>query len=515
MTTQQAARLARLYPRSWRVRYGDEFAALLEQQSLSVRTIGNVFLGALDAHARRSATTGWLLLDQRLVPWLWWILAGIGGWAGLLVIMYASFLRYGVSAGNAGVAELVSRLIIGGVLAGATVGAAQWLVIRRYLQASREWVVATTAGWCVGALLAEALLFPIVAGHVQIGWPGDTVLRGGEFGLVVGAVMGIAQWRVLRREVAHAGWWILASALGWSLGWLVGGLRSNEMLGGSDVGPAFHLGGVVAGVILAPALGGALYGIVTAPLLVALLRAREPLHATIQRRRPAAALTAVAALALLAVSAGPVVAQARRPIWQVQFITNWPASMALPVVTPQPTSTATPATHVSYSTNMNVQSTVAEAQPHLPFKVLVPATLPTGYRLLKVLAPRGVLSSPKLPPDMAWINLIYARAAPQRSAPSDSYPADALTIWESSADRRETVVLQAYPNTTDTLTIGGVPAIYFRAVPTMHAGSLAVIPDATQRQLFLSHDGTVVTIHGWQTAGIDQAALEAVAASLH
>jgi hypothetical protein len=71
MTPQQADRLARLYPRAWRRRYGDEFAALLEEQPWSVRTVGNVLLGALDAHARRSVATGWLLLEQRLVPSLW------------------------------------------------------------------------------------------------------------------------------------------------------------------------------------------------------------------------------------------------------------------------------------------------------------------------------------------------------------------------------------------------------------------------------------------------------------
>lgn len=515
MKEQQAARLTRLCPRSWRARYGEEFAALLEQQTLSLRIIGNVLLGALDAHAHRSAATGLLALEQRLAPWLWWILAGMFGWAGLLVVMYASFLRYGVVASNAGALAVIVHLVIGVVLAGATLGAVQWLLIRRYRPASLDWIIATTAGWCVGTLLAEALLFPIVAGHVQFGWPGDTLLRGGEFGLVVGAVVGFAQWRLLRREVAHAGWWILASAVGWSLGWLVGGLRSNEMFGGSDVGPAFHLGGVVAGVLLGPALGGALYGIVTAPLLAALLRAKEPLRATFQRRRPAA-LTAVAALALLAVSAGPAIAQARRPLWQVQFITNWPASAApLVFTTPQPAATASPSTRLSYSTNMNVQSTVAEAQPHLPFHVLVPATLPADYRLLRVIVPHEVLTSPRLPPERAWINLIYGKEAQQGSAAVDSYPAAALTIAESSADRQHTFLLPAYPGTTDTLRIGGMSAVYFHAVPTMKAGSLAVIPDTTQRQLTLSRAGTMVTIHGWHAAGIDRSALERLAASLH
>jgi len=213
MKEQQAARLTRLYPRSWRARYGEEFAALLEQQTLSLRIIGNVLLGALDAHAHRSAATGLLALEQRLAPWLWWILAGMFGWAGLLVVMYASFLRYGVVASNAGALAVIVHLVIGVVLAGATLGAVQWLLIRRYRPASLDWIIATTAGWCVGTLLAEALLFPIVAGHVQFGWPGDTLLRGGEFGLVVGAVSYAVRSRMpaggfspARLAGAWAGW---------------------------------------------------------------------------------------------------------------------------------------------------------------------------------------------------------------------------------------------------------------------------------------------------------------------
>lgn len=514
MKTEQAARLVRLYPHSWRARYGEEFAALLEQQSLSAGVIANILLGALDAHARRSAATGWLLLEQRLAPWLWWILAGMAGWAGLVLVMFAAVLRYGVSAGNTGTVELVARLVVGGVLAGAALGAAQWLLIRRYLQGSGDWIIATILGWLGGALLAAALLIPFAVAHVQLGWPGDTLLRGGEFGLVVGAVVGTAQWRVLRRQVGNAGWWVLASAAGWGVGWLVGGLRSNEMLGGSDVGPAFHLGGVVSGVLLAPALGGALYGLVTAPLLTGLLRAQEPLVATFRRRRPAAAFTLAAALALVAVSAGPAIAQAHRPLWQVQYITEWPASVAPLVMPSHPTSTVPRSVPVSYSTNFDILTTVAAAQPHLPFHVLVPTNLPTGCRLLKVLAPRAMLTSPRLPPDMAWINLIYATAALQGPAPVDAYPVDALTIWESSTDRQTTMVLDAYPGTTSALTIGGVPAVYFRAVPAMHSGTLAVVPDASRWQLVLGRGGTLVTITGRHTAGIDQAALEKVAASL-
>ncbi|GAC1319865.1 MAG: hypothetical protein NVS2B16_16860 [Chloroflexota bacterium] len=42
--------LVRLYPRAWRERYGDEFAAVLEDEALSPFDVVDLVLGALDAH---------------------------------------------------------------------------------------------------------------------------------------------------------------------------------------------------------------------------------------------------------------------------------------------------------------------------------------------------------------------------------------------------------------------------------------------------------------------------------
>lgn len=53
--------LLHLYPPTWRARYGDEFAALLEQYPFSFMTIINVLLGALDAHIAPQDTNGRIL----------------------------------------------------------------------------------------------------------------------------------------------------------------------------------------------------------------------------------------------------------------------------------------------------------------------------------------------------------------------------------------------------------------------------------------------------------------------
>lgn len=54
----RATRLLRLYPRAWRERYGEEFAALLGERPASPRDTFDIVLGALDAHLRPRTVLG-------------------------------------------------------------------------------------------------------------------------------------------------------------------------------------------------------------------------------------------------------------------------------------------------------------------------------------------------------------------------------------------------------------------------------------------------------------------------
>lgn len=63
MSLSPAARswLLHLYPETWRARYGEEFAALLEEYSLTPLSFCDVLLGALDAHIAPLDATGRIL----------------------------------------------------------------------------------------------------------------------------------------------------------------------------------------------------------------------------------------------------------------------------------------------------------------------------------------------------------------------------------------------------------------------------------------------------------------------
>ncbi len=87
MKSKQIHWALRLYPETWRARYADEFAALLEQQPLTLGALWDVLLGALDAHIAPQDTTGRVLnmLNQPrrtaitvFAAYIAFVLAGMG-----------------------------------------------------------------------------------------------------------------------------------------------------------------------------------------------------------------------------------------------------------------------------------------------------------------------------------------------------------------------------------------------------------------------------------------------------
>ena len=72
-----------------------------------------------------------------------------------------------------------------------------------------QWVAATVLGWLVGFVVCEALKRLLAS-----------VL--GTDGLVIGTAIGIAQWLVLRRQIAPTRWWVFASIIGFGVGKAVG-----------------------------------------------------------------------------------------------------------------------------------------------------------------------------------------------------------------------------------------------------------------------------------------------------
>jgi len=110
--------------------------------------------------------------------WLQWVLATTLGW-------------------------IVGWAVTGELAVGAVIGIAQWLVLRPQVHQAGWWILASTIGWAMGTAVVM-VVFP----------PEPGVLAGA----LLGAMIGLAQWFVLRRWVRQAGWWPITSMLGWTIG---------------------------------------------------------------------------------------------------------------------------------------------------------------------------------------------------------------------------------------------------------------------------------------------------------
>ena len=150
--------------------------------------------------------------------------------------------------------------LIGGAVAGAVLGAAQWLALRGRLSKTERWIPATAVGQAVG----------LAAGAALVGYRTglqDLAIQGAITGLGVG----ILQALVLRPHVATWFWWAIAMPPLWALGWIV------TTASGIAVDQHFTNFGA-SGAIVVTILSGL--------LLVQLLRAPRPIDAA---TRPAAA----------------------------------------------------------------------------------------------------------------------------------------------------------------------------------------------------------------------------------
>jgi hypothetical protein len=133
----------------------------------------------------------------RRLRWAWpvAILVGfpIGGYAASIVV---------------GKIDSVGAAVVGGLIAGAIIGAAQWLALRPLNPG--QWLVATSVGMAAG-LTAGAALVDYGISRV------DLALMGAVTGLAVGGLQAL----LLARRGSGALWWLVVNPPAWALAWFV------------------------------------------------------------------------------------------------------------------------------------------------------------------------------------------------------------------------------------------------------------------------------------------------------
>jgi hypothetical protein len=198
--------------------------------------------------------------------WGRWTLATMAGELGgfaVPTLAYALVWMVGVSDRAA-----YPLLLLAGAMEGAILGGAQWLVLRWWVPAIRwqAWIGATAAGatiaWGIG-------LLPSTIGGLDSIAPSILVSSAVVLGLVFVLSLGGAQWWVLRRHLAKAGWWIIVNAVAWPMGVAIPVVALSVIADevSASVRAVVALG---SGMMM-----GAVVGAVTGAALVWLLRSQE------------------------------------------------------------------------------------------------------------------------------------------------------------------------------------------------------------------------------------------------
>lgn len=197
-------------------------------------------------------------------------LVGLGGSAlvGVAIIQIA---------GETAVATLflaLAMILVGTFLEGMMVGWLQWRVLQRpFPTMSRvSWVRATAVGaaiaWTLGMLPSTMMSLTAETASAPPPEINDTMVYGlaAVMGLLLGPILAIPQWTVLRHHVQHAGWWIPANSLAWACGMVV------VFMGTSAIPPeGIHRGTAVI-LLMALAAAGAVVGAIHGLALVWFLR---------------------------------------------------------------------------------------------------------------------------------------------------------------------------------------------------------------------------------------------------
>lgn len=205
--------------------------------------------------------------------WRRWVLAnGVAEAIGLgATLVLDALILWALSTQQQLVLTALGILLITatGALEGSIVGLLQWRVLRRPFPrvARRAWVIATVAGamiaWFLGSLPSTLIDLGTQQSGAPVQEPSPWMMYAlaAGMGFVLGPVLGVPQWRVLRHHAKQAWVWIPANCAAWAAGMTIIFIAIDlaQVLGSTS--PWMLVPALVAGLFLAGAAVGAVHGV--------------------------------------------------------------------------------------------------------------------------------------------------------------------------------------------------------------------------------------------------------------
>ncbi|NJN55509.1 MAG: hypothetical protein HC804_12590 [Anaerolineae bacterium] len=216
-------------------------------------------------------------------PWhIWrqWVaansLAEVIGLGGSALIGALLFQWLGETAVSTLILAVV-MILCGTFMEGVLVGLLQWHVLQRpFPSMSRtSWVRATAVGaavaWTLGMIPSTVMNLTADTSSTPPTEPSNLVVYGlaAAMGLLLGPILALPQWTVLRHYVKSAGWWIPANSLAWAGGMII------VFMGTSLIPPEGITPGIALLLLVTLAVAGAVVGAVHGLALVWFLRSGE------------------------------------------------------------------------------------------------------------------------------------------------------------------------------------------------------------------------------------------------
>lgn len=235
---------------------------------------------------------------SRWALWRRWVAANAAGEAlglGATLALGAVVIpQLDQNAGPKAVLISFAAAVASGAIEATVVGLAQWWAMHPWFVQIRRraWWLATLLGalaaYILGYLPSTLMDLGAQSGQAPMQEPPQwiTLLLAAGLGLVGGAVLSAAQWWVLRRAAAGAGWWIPANMAAWFVGMpiIFWGIDAAQAIGWSVQGAAVF----AATLLVMGAAVGAIHGLALMRLAQSAIKtlAASTLPQTFQSKTP-------------------------------------------------------------------------------------------------------------------------------------------------------------------------------------------------------------------------------------